>query len=104
MPYKFQTDRVLMPKGKDRRVKLTDEQREEIRGLYGSISQRKLAKMFGVSRRLIIFIGCPEKKARNLECREERGGTMQYYDKDAHTNSMREHRQYKQSVMKGLDK
>ncbi len=99
MPHKWEKDHVKLPKGKDRRVKLTTVQREEIKALYGTISQRKLAAMYGVSRRLITFIGCPEKHEANLACREERGGWSQYYDKDIHTVAMREHRAYKKGVM-----
>ena len=70
----------------DKRIKLTEEQRSEIKELYGRISQRKLAKMFGVSRRLVVFIGDEAKHKRNLECRKLRGGWKQYYDKNNFIN------------------
>ena len=56
MPYKHKEK--LIPLEHDRRVKLNDTQRQEIRELYssGSYSQRGLAKLYGVSRRLIVFI------------------------------------------------
>ena len=98
MPYKFETDKLKIKKSDDRRVKLTTEERAEIKQLYGTISQRKLAKMFNVSRRLIIFIGCPEKYARNLECREIRGGSKIYYSKEKHTKSMKKYRQHKKEL------
>lgn len=44
MPYKFETDHVPMPRDKDRRVKLTDEQRKEIR--MSDWSSRKLAEFY----------------------------------------------------------
>lgn len=85
----------------DRRVKLLPCQKEMVH--YWSkrgLSQRKLAAMFKVSRRTITFILDPEKKKENLKRREERGGTMQYYDKEKHTNSIREHRNYKKDIFK----
>lgn len=98
MPYKFEYENKHIPKELDRRRKLTDEQKEEIKKLYGTISQRKLAKLYGVSRRLIIFIGCPEKYKRNLQQREESGGSMQYYDKDKQREYSKNHRRYKRSL------
>ena len=90
----------------DRRVKLSDNQKAEIRTLYGTISQRKLARMYGVSRRLIQFIGDPKKYERNQEAREKRGGWKQYYDAETHRQTMKDHRRYKQELyLKGkLDK
>lgn len=100
MPHKWETDKVPMPRDKDKRVKLTDEEREEIRQLYGSVSQRKLASIYGVSRRTIQFIGDPEKHKENLKRREERGGSMQYYDKESNSGAVRRHRRYKTKVLK----
>ncbi|MCF7796002.1 hypothetical protein K9M42_02815 [Patescibacteria group bacterium] len=99
MPYKFQYTKVHLPKNKDRRRKLTDKQKKEIKELYGTISQRKLAKMFGVSRRLITFIGDPEKHKANLKARKERGGWKQYYDKNKHKKYMKNYRRYKQKIL-----
>lgn len=101
MPYKFETDKIPMPEGKDRRVKLTPEDKTLILVLYrdGTHSQRSLARQFGVSRRLIQFILDPEKHKRNLELREARGGSKAYYDKDKNRKAMQEHRQYKKSVL-----
>jgi hypothetical protein len=100
MPYKFEADKTPMPKSKDRRCKLSESDRELVRSLYGTISQRKLAKRFGVSRRLIQFIGDPSKHAANLERRAERGGSAVYYDKDYNTKRVRDHRRYKQKILK----
>ena len=94
-------DKMKVPRDKDRRVKLTDAQREEIKEAYGTISQRKLARMYGVSRRLVQFIGDPAKHKRNLECRAERGGSMQYYNKEKWRAVMREHREYKRRIRDG---
>ncbi len=80
----------------DRRVKLTEEQREEIR--KSELSTRKLAMMYGVSRRTIQFIKDPEKQRQSLLRREERGGWKQYYNKEKQTKAIREHRNYKKKL------
>jgi hypothetical protein len=103
MPYKFDTEKKIVGEKHDKRRKLTDEQRTEIKNLYGIISQRKLALKFGVSRRLIIFIGCPEKYIKNLKDRADRGGTSQYYHPDTQKVYMQKHRQHKKQLnQKGL--
>jgi len=70
MPYK--SGKLKLPEGKDKRIKLTPQDKEEIRNFYGKISQRKLAKAFGVSRRLIIFVGDSDKYRENLEKKRKR--------------------------------
>lgn len=84
----------------DRRIKLTDEQREEIKRNPLGLSQRRLAAMYEVSRRTIQFILAPEKLEENKKRREERGGTKQYYDKEKHRIAMKEHRDYKSKLYK----
>ena len=102
MPYKFETDKVKLPEGKDRRVKLTTEDKEIIKALYEivNISTYKLAEQFNVSRRTIQFILDPSKKKANLERLEERGGWKVYYDKEKHNEYMTNHRHYKKEVLK----
>ena len=97
MPYKFETDKTPIPRKHDRRVKLTDKQREEIRNAQGK-SQRQLAAEYGVSRRTIQFIRDPEKHRENLLRRQERGGSARYYEKEKHKTYMADHRHYKQSL------
>jgi len=103
MPYKWATDKVKLPPGKDRRVKLSSDDKREIKRLYsvGDTSYQKLADRFSVSKRSIQFIIKPEKLVENLKRREERGGWRQYYDKDERTASQREHRQYKTKILAG---
>ena len=101
MPYKFQTDKVKMPRKHDKRVKLTNEQKDEIRSLKGMLSIRKIADKYGVSARLVTFIFDPEELTRNLQLRKERGGSKMYYDKEKHKENMRIHRRYKQKVLTG---
>lgn len=96
MPYKWEKLNIRPEDKKSR--KLSDLEREQIKELYGKISQRKLAKMFNVSRRLITFIGCPEKHKENLKRRKESGGSMQYYDKEKNLETIKKHRRYKQEL------
>lgn len=88
----------------DRRVKLSDKQRQEIKLLKDTgISQNQVALNYGVSRRTIQFIWFPEQLEENKKRREERGGSAQYYDKEKHREVMREHRAYKKQLKeKGL--
>lgn len=100
MPYKFESEKLLVPKEHDKRIKLTQEDKELIRHLYETTdtSQRKLATQFGVSRRLIQFILDPEKHKANLQTREARGGSKQYYNKETHTKTMKAHRSHKKAL------
>lgn len=103
MPYKAEKAGHIKPED-DKRVKLTDAQREEIRELYKlpDYSQRRLAGQFGVSRRLISFILDPKKQERQKEQYAQRRKDGRYYNKDAHTKSIREHRHHKtRAVQRG---
>lgn len=64
MPSKY--DKIRLSETQDRRQKLTQEQREEIRKLYssGEYSQRSLASLYGVSRSLIQILVNPERAER----------------------------------------
>ena len=86
----------------DRRVKLTQSDKYEIVRLYGTgdYSQRKLANLYKVSRRTIQFIIDPNKHIENLKRRAEKGGSKQYYDREKQTQSIREHRKYKNELFK----
>lgn len=102
MPYKC--EKIKLHETQKRSAKLTSEQRVEIYHKYatGKYSQRALASEYGVSRRLVTFIIDPKKHEENLKRRDERGGSMQYYDRETHTIKVREHRRYKHSlVLKG---
>lgn len=104
MPYKFEGTPINNPKH-DKRVKLTDEQREDIRVEYGlgTISQRGLEKKYGVSRRLIQFILSPEKAEKAKKDFAERQKDGRYYDKDKHKDYVKKHRNHKKDLVeKGL--
>ena len=100
MPYK--AEKIKLSREQDRRIKLTDEQREEIREKYatGCYSQRGLAIEYHVSRRLISFILDDEKAKRAaepLKIRKADGRDKPSKEKWAET--MREHRKYKHNLM-----
>ena len=73
MPYKSEKTRIAGTQY-DRRIKLTPDQKEYIKWLREKqlISYSKLAKIFGVSKRLIQFICCPDKYLKNKESLKQR--------------------------------
>jgi DNA invertase Pin-like site-specific DNA recombinase len=101
MPYK--SSKIIIEKSKhDRRIKLTDDDRQLIREIYaeGVLGYQKIANIFNVSKRTVYWVINPEKKAKNLELRKQRGGSSQYYDKEKHKEYMKDHRRYKHELFK----
>lgn len=84
-----------------RSVKLLPCQKEMIKYWYemGS-SINGLARMFKVNKRTIQFILFPERLKKNKIDREARGGWKQYYNKEEHKESIKDHRNYKKQVLK----
>lgn len=99
MPYKSDKMKIAGTEY-DRRRKLTEEQKNEIIALRGTISQRKCAEMFKVSKRTIAFLWYPEKQLANKQRRLERGGWKQYYSKEDHRENIKNTRRYKQKLYK----
>lgn len=100
MPFKFENKHLKMRKEDDKRIKLTEDDKKEIRKLYsqGVMSQRQLAEMFNVSRRSIQFALDPEKLKKNNEQRAERGKDGRYYQKEKQREYMREYRRRKKML------
>ena len=99
MPYKVEKIAIDCP-FLDRRCKLLPCQKEMVLHYHKlGYSQRKIAAMFNVSRRLIQFICNPDAHKKNLQARHDRGGSKIYYVKEKHTKSIREHRKYKHSIL-----
>lgn len=98
MPRKSET--IKLPEKYDRRVKLTDDKKAEIRKKYetGFYSLNGLAKEYGVSKKLILITVNPVSKKKNDE--HIKNHWKDYYDKGAHTKAMREHRRYKETLYK----
>ncbi len=87
----------------DRRQKLTPEQRAEIFHRYHTedVSQRQLAREYGVSRRLITFIIDPDKQEQSrqsLKLRKAKG--LYKPDKQKWAATVRGYRRYKQQLYK----
>lgn len=68
------------------------------------ISYSKLAKIFGVSKRLIQFICCPDKYLKNKESLKQRKAEGRYKPTKAEwAATIREHRRYKEQLKKKGD-
>lgn len=98
MPYK--SEKIPLPPQYDRRRKLTEDDKFEIVRLRKehNLSQRTLARMFGVSRRLIIFIIDPEKHERAKAQYKERRQDGRYYDRETHRKTIKNYREYKHKL------
>lgn len=85
----------------DCRKKLTDTERETIRNLReeDGVSYARLAKTFGVSKQLVMFICNPDKYEVAKEQRRQRGKDGRYRQSKAdQAATMKKHRQHKQYV------
>lgn len=98
----YKIERVKIPtKMLDRRVKLLDCQRERIGQMYDNgISIKILARMFGVSRRLISFIAIPGEKAKARKLYVERSKDGRYKDPQKNRRSREDTRMYKETLFK----
>lgn len=97
MPYK--SEKIKLQGMQDRRKRLTDEQREEIKELYstGYYSLNDLAKMYEVSKKTILLIVNKESAERAKEYRKEHW--KEWARKGEEWNEIvREHRKYKQKL------
>lgn len=101
MPYKSEKIQI-QGSTYDRRRKLDDGDRAQILVLreQDGMSFNKIAKMFGVSKRLIQFICCPLKEEKCKAQFKERRKDGRYYNKEDNTNSVRATRRYKQVLYK----
>lgn len=94
MPYKSEKIKISGTQF-DRRRKLSEDDKKRILELRKTdgFSQRKLAALFGVSRRLIQYILDPAKLQRNKEIHKPH-----IYTKEEWAEVMRNHRKYKQQL------
>lgn len=101
MPYKSEKMAINNPK-LDKRVKLTDEDKSNIRKEYeeGTISINALSRKYNVNKRSIQFILFPERLEKAKKDYAERRKDGRYYDKDKHNVSTNMHRKYKQELYK----
>ncbi|MBO5037735.1 MAG: hypothetical protein J6D42_11735 [Clostridia bacterium] len=97
MPYKSSS--IRLNESQDRRRKLTEEQKIEIKQLYasGNWSLNKLAKRYEVCKKTILLAVNPQSAERAREYRKENWREFQA-PKEERTRATREHRRYKQSL------
>lgn len=99
MPHKFERLHIKLPRHLDRRVKLTDEQRGQIRELGSSVSGRKLAKMFNVSRATVRYVLDPQVYEACRAYHKSRQTWLHNYDRKKHTETIKRHRAYKKAAL-----
>lgn len=99
MPYK--SEKIKLKGLQDRRKRLTDEQRSEIRELYGTgaYSLNGLAKMFEVSKKTILIIVNKDSAERAKQYRKDHWKEWQRHGEE-HNKAIQNTRKYKQSLYK----
>jgi len=106
MPYKFQTDKIKLPREYDRRVKITEIQKAKVKELYQSgFAIRVIARQMPFSRRSIQYILFPERLLKVKQQFKDRGQSAISRAKTKGkrwAETMREHRRYKVKVVRIL--
>jgi predicted DNA-binding protein YlxM (UPF0122 family) len=99
MPYK--SEKIKLKGLQDRRKKLTDEQRKEIKKLYetGCYSLNGLAKRFNVSKKTILLIVNKNSAERAKQYRKENWREWQG-TKEEHKEAIKNTRKYKHKLYK----
>ena len=99
MPYK--SEKIKLKETQDRRRKLTEQQRKEIKDLYGTgcYSLNDLAKKFNVSKKTILLIVNKDSAEKAKQYRKEHW--MEWKQtKEEHREAIKKTRHYKQSLYK----
>ncbi len=96
---RMKVDKMKLSQTQDRRRKLTDEQKEQIKDLYktGEYSLNQLAQEYGVSKKLILLIVNPESKAKNDA--RIKAHWQDYYDREEHNKAIKNLRDYKKDLL-----
>ena len=99
MPYK--SEKIKLKGLQDRRKKLTDEQREEIKKLYGTgcYSLNGLARQFEVSKKTILLIVNKDSAEKAKQYRKEHWREWQRTGEEWN-ETVRKTRRYKQELYK----
>lgn len=99
MPYK--SEKIKLPEQYDRRRKLTEFQKCEIKKKYetGFYSLNSLAKEYSVSKKTILLIVNPESKLKNDQRIKNHWKDYQE-TKEERAKTVRDHRRYKQELYK----
>ena len=97
MPYK--SEKMKLSETQDRRRKLTEKQKEEIRAIYatGVCGTRPLANKFGVSRKTIQVIVNPKIAEKSKQRIKEHWRDYRP-SKEEWAKTMKEHRHYKNEL------
>lgn len=97
MPYK--SEKIRLKDTQDRRKKLTNEQRKEIKELYGtgSYSLNQLAKQYEVSKKTILLIVNENSAEVAKQYRKEHWKEWQRKGEE-HNRAIRNTRKYKQEL------
>ena len=100
MPYKSEKAQLVNTEF-DRRVKLTAEQKEDIKYMHNELgySGRQLAKEFGVHKSRIQQIYNPEREKKVRQRRKELAYRYKK-SKEERAEIVREHRRYKEKLFK----
>lgn len=99
MPYK--SEKIKLPERYDRRRKLTEEQKHEIKEKYstGLYSLNDLAKEYSVCKKTILIIVNPESK-RKSDQRIKDHWRDYLGTKEERAKTVKEHRHYKHELYK----
>ena len=97
MPYK--SEKIKLKETQDRRKRLTTEQREKIKELYGTgcYSLNDLAKQYSVSKKTILLIVNEKSAERAKKYRKEHWKEWQRKG-EKHNKAIKNTRKYKQSL------
>lgn len=97
MPYK--SEKIKLNEKQDRRKKLTSEQREEIKKLYGTgfYSLNNLAKKYDCSKKTVLLIVNDESAQKAKQYRKDHWKEWQRVGEE-HNEAIKNTRRYKQSL------
>ena len=98
MPSKV--DKIKLTEKQDRRIKLSQEQKQDIYNLYhnvGLYSLNDLAKQYNVSKKTILLIVNKDSKLNNDNYNKNRWKI--YYNKEKRKKAMQSTRKYKKELM-----
>jgi hypothetical protein len=101
MPYWFETQKLRVTKVRDKRRKLTDEEKEAIRAFYElGLPIREIARIFApkTTRRNIQFILFPERLKLQYAYRKERNWD---YDREKHKKYVKNYREHLKEIYGG---
>lgn len=87
-------------RARDKRIKLTDDERQDIKRRYNNgATKRALARFYHVDRRLIDFIVNPDKYEATLRRRSDEKAHLKYYDSERRKEYIQKHNLYKKQLM-----